>query len=729
MIAKRVAINSNRKSNFAGLVEYMVDTKNKNERVEAVRISNCHSDNPQWASQEVMATQALNTRAKTDKTYHLILSFRAGESPSKEVLNAIEDRICDGLGYTGHQRVSAVHNDTDNLHIHIAINKIHPERHTIHEPYYDKKALGDLCEKLEVEYGLERDNHKTRQNEASWTKANDMERLAGVESLTGWIKRECLDSLKHSKSWDEVHKVLAENGLVLQVRGNGLVITNQDGIAVKASSIARELSRAGLEARLGPFDRSGQSPAQTASAKQYAKQPVRQRIDTTELYAKYKAEQNTIASLRTVELAQARDRKNRQIEAAKSAGRVKRSTIKLMGGGFGKKLLYGLSSRSMKGEFERINEQYRRERQDINDRLGKRQTWVDWLNLKATGGDKEALAALRARPNAGQPFTGSTLNGKKGGKEVLGAGRPDGITKQGTLIYRVGKTAIRDDGDRFKVSSGATQDGIEAALRMAMQRYGDRLTVNGTAAFKEQVARAAVAARLSITFDDAALESRRKTLLTDSTKGKANDNDTERGRTDSRRHGGARPDRAGTGPIRGLAGLAGGPGATGGDTRKPDIGRVGRKPPPESQNRLRNLSQLGVVRIADGSEVLLPGDVPNHLEHPVTESNNPVRRDIPRAGMTPQQAADHYIAEREDKRSRGIDILPHRQYRPSDEGVVTYNGTRQVEGHTLALLKREKEIIVMPVDETTAQRISRLSVGDSLTLKPDGSIARKGRSR
>ncbi len=114
MIAKRVAINSNRKSNFAGLVEYMVDTQNKNERVEAVRISNCHSDNPQWASQEAMATQALNTRAKTDKSYHLILSFRAGESPSKEVLNAIEDRICDGLGYTGHQRVSAVHNDTDN---------------------------------------------------------------------------------------------------------------------------------------------------------------------------------------------------------------------------------------------------------------------------------------------------------------------------------------------------------------------------------------------------------------------------------------------------------------------------------------------------------------------------------------------------------------------------------------------------------------------------------------
>ena len=61
--------------------------------------------------------------------------------------------------------------------------------------------------------------------------------------------------------------------------------------------------------------------------------------------------------------------------------------------------------------------------------------------------------------------------------------------------------------------------------------------------------------------------------------------------------------------------------------------------------------------------------------------------------------------------------------------MVTYHGTRQVEGHTLALLKRDKEIIVMPVDGTTAERISRLSVGDPLTLKPDGSIARKARSR
>ena len=250
MIAKRVAMKSIKKGSFAGLVEYMLDTQNKSERVESFRITNCLSDTTHWAIQEVMATQAKNTRAKTDKTYHMIISFPEGETPSKDVLNAIEDRICDGLGYIGHQRISVIHADTDNLHIHVAINKINPQRHTIHEPYYDHRALGDLCDKLELEYGLQRVNHKPQYAD---NRVNDMERQAGIESLAGWIKRECLEPLQAAKSWDEMHKALSDNGLEILRRGNGLVIANQEGIAVKASSVSRELSAAKLEAKLGPF--------------------------------------------------------------------------------------------------------------------------------------------------------------------------------------------------------------------------------------------------------------------------------------------------------------------------------------------------------------------------------------------------------------------------------------------------------------------------------------------
>jgi hypothetical protein len=67
-----------------------------------------------------------------------------------------------------------------------------------------------------------------------------------------------------------------------------------------------------------------------------------------------------------------------------------------MGKGIGKKLLYSLASRSLDGEFKRINEQYRRERQQINSQW-QRQAWADWLQRKAREGNADALKALRAR--------------------------------------------------------------------------------------------------------------------------------------------------------------------------------------------------------------------------------------------------------------------------------------------------------------------------------------------
>ncbi len=55
-----------------------------------------------------------------------MVSFREGERPTREQLADIEDRLCGALGFAEHQRVSAVHQNTDNWHMHIAINKVHP---------------------------------------------------------------------------------------------------------------------------------------------------------------------------------------------------------------------------------------------------------------------------------------------------------------------------------------------------------------------------------------------------------------------------------------------------------------------------------------------------------------------------------------------------------------------------------------------------------------------------
>lgn len=187
MIAKRVPAPKGQ-SNVAKLARYIVNAQGgldprswertadyildsnseaneKGEKVGGVRVTNCFSDDPADATQLILATQAKNKTSKKDKTYHLVFSFPPGEEPPLEVLHAIEDELCATIGYADHQRISAVHIDTDHLHVHVAINKVHPTGHQNIEPYYDKKRLMAACERLEVKYGLERTNHGLGENQ------------------------------------------------------------------------------------------------------------------------------------------------------------------------------------------------------------------------------------------------------------------------------------------------------------------------------------------------------------------------------------------------------------------------------------------------------------------------------------------------------------------------------------------------------------------------------------
>ncbi len=726
MIAKHVPMKSVKKSDFSGLANYLADEQEKNERVGYVSFSNCEAQTLNGVIAEVVATQGCNKRAESDKTYHLIVSFRAQELPGSAVLGDIEARICEGLGYHDHQRLSVVHHDTDNLHIHIAINKIHPTRYTIHDPYNDHRTLGELAEKLEREYGLESDNHQAHKR-GSENRAADMEHHSGIESLLSWVKRECLGQLQEAESWAKVHQILGENGLEIRERGNGLVFTDRAGTMVKASSVGRDLSKGKLEDRLGPFE---PSPDQVNKPpRQYEGDPLRTRVDTVELYAQYKSEQQAFGTTRSAAWAQSRGRKTQQIEAAKRTGRLKRAAIKLMTGpGVNKKALYSLASKALKREVERINNQHLKERQTLNDKY-QRQAWADWLRSKATEGNQEALAALRARGVA-KALKGDSLTarGTRSAQEIQH--RQDSITKKGTIIYQVGASSIRDDGDNLKVSRGTTHDGIEAALRMAMERYGNRITVNGSATFKEQVARVAASAKLPIVFTDPNIEKRRQALLKSTAKENSNDAAArnDRGRQDRGRTGGLGSTTTG-GPNRGLPGPA-----QNNRSRfagKPDVGRIGRNPPPESQNRLRNLSQLGLVHIDNGGEVLLPGHVSGHMEHQRANPDNGLRREVSRPGVAvPSIAAmDKYIAEREEKRLKGFDIPKHRRYNDNDSGNSAFAGIRQVEGAALALLRRGEEVVVLPINEATVRRMKRLALGDPVTVTPQGSIKTQGRSR
>jgi hypothetical protein len=509
MIAKRVPIQQLHKSHFGNLVEYLVSEKNA-YRVGGVRITNCQSETVEWTIQEILATQARNTRAQSDKTYHLIVSFPEGEEPPESTLHAIEDRICEGLGFARHQRLSVIHRDTDNLHFHLAINKIHPERLTIYEPYYDHKKLGELCAALELHYGLIQDNHQARK---TGQRAEDMERFTGIESLTGYLRRECLERLQAVSSWAEVHTLLAEQGIGLKLRGNGLVFTEGADRFVKASAVDRLLSKGQLEARLGPFQAAETLRAEPGRDRtkvprpRRPERPVPLRVETGALWEAYQQEREGRKRARQTGRMAARDRLGEKIEAAKRAWSLKRKAIQLLGGKAERRLSYALARRQFEAALQDARAEFHRALRENQERHAHR-NWVDWLQVQAKAGHPEALAALRAR--RARTEAGDRIQGQAALHEPPGEAH---LTRGGSAVFTLAGTTLRDDGERLRIAQHQrTDEGLVQALKLAVERYGETLSIQGSAEFREQIARAAVAGRVRVKFDDPALDARRRAL-------------------------------------------------------------------------------------------------------------------------------------------------------------------------------------------------------------------------
>ncbi len=133
-----------------------------------------------------------NVHTSTDKTYHLIVSFR-DEKPAPDKLREIEQSIAKALGFEEHQRTVGTHQNTDNFHMHIAYNKIHPESLVLHSPYQDFKALSNVCRELEQAYGLKGDPGMEESKNKSQAKTNqaakDYEALHGSNPSTRMLER------------------------------------------------------------------------------------------------------------------------------------------------------------------------------------------------------------------------------------------------------------------------------------------------------------------------------------------------------------------------------------------------------------------------------------------------------------------------------------------------------------------------------------------------------------
>ncbi|WP_319761162.1 TraI/MobA(P) family conjugative relaxase [Maridesulfovibrio sp.] len=398
MISRRIACKP-QNDNYRRLAQYIADAKHKGEKSLMSWCAGCWAgDDYELAIQEVLDTQDLNKRTRKEKTYHLIVSFRPEDESvlTPEEFKEIEHEFSTVLGFEEHQRHCGVHKNTNNIHMHIAYNMIHPEKLTRHEPYRDFHKRDRLHRELEQKFGLKLDNG--RQKELLPKRNNDRaatyEAHSGQQSFDSYVKERkdfILESLRSAHGWQEFHKSLAQIGVEVRLRGNGCIIKDSHSTtAIKASRLDRDFSKSKLETQLGHY----QKPLKFEENEKdrYVARPLHKQRG--ELYAKYKA---AVAERKKVyeALREEQDGRWKQINSDWNA-KIKaiRKDNKLRPKDRSRLIAIATGRKTV--SIEALKKEMMGKRSELGQQTPFNR-WNDFLKWKAENGDETALQILRSK--------------------------------------------------------------------------------------------------------------------------------------------------------------------------------------------------------------------------------------------------------------------------------------------------------------------------------------------
>jgi hypothetical protein len=113
----------------------------------------------QKAEMRALAQQAVRSK---DPISHYVLSWRAGEQPTPTQIEEAVDLFLDELGLSAHQVFYGLHVDTAHVHLHLMINRVHPETRTLRLPNKggrDLEAAHRAVARIEHAHGWQREEH------------------------------------------------------------------------------------------------------------------------------------------------------------------------------------------------------------------------------------------------------------------------------------------------------------------------------------------------------------------------------------------------------------------------------------------------------------------------------------------------------------------------------------------------------------------------------------------
>lgn len=140
-------------SSFASLFNYMRYELKDNEALEergSVMLFNVLDES--IVVQEMQIVAQMNHRV-SDPVYHYILAWPLEEKPDSDAVRACVTRTLAALGLAEHQACAIAHTDTASYHVHVMVNRVHPEMYRAHAPQWSHYSLDEACRHLEHTYG------------------------------------------------------------------------------------------------------------------------------------------------------------------------------------------------------------------------------------------------------------------------------------------------------------------------------------------------------------------------------------------------------------------------------------------------------------------------------------------------------------------------------------------------------------------------------------------------
>jgi hypothetical protein len=141
--------------NFGALAHYLATGRSGDhpERVAWSASRNLPTDDPEVAGKIMRATAAQNVRVK-QSIYHLALSFDKNDAVDRITMERVADRVLDALDLKGHQVLIVSHRDRDHPHMHLLINRVHPDTGLVWNRWQDRTVLQRVLRDEEQALGL-----------------------------------------------------------------------------------------------------------------------------------------------------------------------------------------------------------------------------------------------------------------------------------------------------------------------------------------------------------------------------------------------------------------------------------------------------------------------------------------------------------------------------------------------------------------------------------------------